>query len=141
MKKSLLAIVIILTIMGFYFISIYSFALNADRVGGIELRKGGGNRVELSQEEVSYLVNEINTLNFKIFNQATENDIDEIENKGPTAKFRLFVFDKNGNELADIRIFDELNISYVKEFDGSLSLGYHATNGTFDLVKLNILAE
>lgn len=64
---------------------------------GIELRKGGGDRVEFSQEEVSYLVNEINTLNFKIFNKATENDIDEIGNKGPTAKFRLFVFDKNGN--------------------------------------------
>ena len=110
-------------------------------MGSIEVRKNGAERIELSKEEVSYLVNELNDLKFKIFNEDLETTTDVAGYKGPQKKFRVFVFDKNGNELADIRVYDEKNISYVKEFDGSFSLGYHATNGELDLEKIASLME
>ena len=110
-------------------------------MGSIEIRKKGAERIELSQEEATYLVSQLNDLNFKIFNEDLEITTDEAGYKGPQKKFRVFVFDKNGNELADIRVYDEKNISYVKEFDGSFSLGYHATNGELDLEKIASLME
>ena len=110
-------------------------------MGSIEIRKKGAERIELSQEEATYLVSQLNDLNFKIFNEDLEITTDETGYKGPQKKFRVFVFDKNGNELADIRIYDEKNISYVKTFDGSFSLGYHATNGELDLEKIASLME
>ena len=136
MKKMALFIGIVVVVLGCYFISIYSFSLNEKIVGSIEVRKNGAERIELSKEEVSYLVNELNDLKFKIFNEDLETTTDVAGYKGPQKKFRVFVFDKNGNELADIRVYDEKNISYVKKFDGSFSLGYHATNGVLYLEKL-----
>ena len=141
MKKIALFVGFVVVVLGCYFISIYSFSLNEKIVGSIEIRENGAERIELSQEESTYLVSELNDLNFKIFNQDLEITIDAAGYKGPQKKFRVFVFDKNGNELADIRIYDEKNISYVKKFDGSFSLGYHATNGELDLEKIASLVE
>ena len=141
MKKIGLVLGIILVIVSCYVFSIYSFSLNETRVGSIELRKGGGERVVLSQVEVSNLVGEINDLKFKLGNKNLEIVEDEAGYKGPHQKFRIFVFDKNGKELADIRVYNEINISYVQEFDGSISLGYHATNGILDIEKLSVFSE
>ncbi|MDO4926571.1 MAG: hypothetical protein Q3980_13060 [Turicibacter sp.] len=141
MKKIALFVGIVVVVLGCYFISIYSFSLNEKVVGSIEIRKNGVERIELSEEEASYLVSELNDLKFKIFNEDLEITTDAAGYKGPQKKFRVFVFDKNGNELADIRVYDEKNISYVKKFDGSFSLGYHATNGVLDLEKLSSLSE
>ena len=141
LKKIGLFIGIIVVVLGCYFISIYSFSLNENIVGSIEVRKNGEERIELSKEEVSYLVSELNDLKFKVFNKDLETTTDAAGYKGPQKKFRIFVFDKNGNELADIRVYDEKNISYVKEFDGSFTLGYHATSGEFVLEKLSSLIE
>ena len=50
--------------------------------------------------------------------------------------------DKKGKELADIRIYDEINISCVKGYGaGTFNIGYHATNGVLDLEKLSSLSE
>ena len=50
--------------------------------------------------------------------------------------------DKKGKELVDIRIYDEINISCVKGYGaGTFNIGYHATNGEFDLEKLSSLIE
>ncbi|MDO4924191.1 MAG: hypothetical protein Q3980_00835 [Turicibacter sp.] len=141
MKRIGLFIGIIVVVLGCYFISIYSFSLNENKVGSIEVRKNGEERIKLSKEEVSYLVSELNDLKFRIFNEDLEITTDAAGYKGPQKKFRIFLFDKNGNELADIRVYDEKNISYVKEFDGSFSLGYHTTNGELDLEKLSSLVE
>ena len=141
LKRIGLFIGIIVVVLGCYFISIYSFSLNENKVGSIEVRKNGEERIKLSKEEVSYLVSELNDLKFRIFNEDLEIITDAAGYKGPQKKFRIFLFDKNGNELADIRVYDEKNISYVKEFDGSFSLGYHTTNGELDLEKLSSLVE
>lgn len=141
LKRIGLFIGIIVVVLGCYFISIYSFSLNENKVGSIEVRKNGEERIKLSKEEVSYLVSELNDLKFRIFNEDLEITTDAAGYKGPQKKFRIFLFDKNGNELADIRVYDEKNISYVKEFDGSFSLGYHTTNGELDLEKLSSLVE
>ena len=63
LKKMALFIGIVVVVLGGYFISIYSFSLNEKIVGSIEVRKNGAERIELSKEEVSYLVNELNDLN------------------------------------------------------------------------------
>lgn len=142
MKKIGLFIgIIVVVFLGCYFTSIYSFSLNEKRVGSIEIRKNGAERIELSKEEVSYFVGELNDLKFKLFNEDLKITTDAAGYKGPQKKFRIFIFDKKGNELADIRIYDETNISYVKTFDGSFSLGYHATNGTLDLEQLSLIAK
>ena len=141
MKKIGLVLGIILVMVSCYVFSIYSFSLNETRVGSIELRKGGGERVVLSQVEVSNLVGEINNLKFKLGNKNLEIVEDEVGYKGSHQKFRIFVFDKNAKELADIRVYNEINISYVQEFDGSISLGYHATNGILDIEKLSVFFE
>ena len=141
LKKIGIMVGIILVMLSCYIFSFYSFSLSETKVGSIELRKVGGERVVLSQVEVSYLIEQINDLKFKLGNKNLEIVEDEAGYNSPHQKFRLFVFDKNGNELADVRVYDEINISYVQEFDGSISLGYHATNGVLDIEKLSVFSE
>ena len=49
MKKIGLFIGIIVVILGCYFISIYSFSLNENIVGSIEVRENGAEGIELSK--------------------------------------------------------------------------------------------
>ena len=66
LKKIALFVGIIVLILGCYFISIYSFSLNEKVVGSIQVRENGLEGIELSKEEITYLVSELNNLNFKI---------------------------------------------------------------------------
>ena len=146
MKKIGLFIGIIVVILGCYFISIYSFSLNENIVGSIEVRENGAEGIELSKEEVSYLVSELDDLKFKISNKDFETTTNVKGYEYAPEKFRIFLLDKKGKELADIRVYDERNIACVKEFNtgyglGSFNIGYHATNGEFDLEKLSSLSE
>ena len=144
MKKIGLFIGIIVVILGCYFISIYSFSLNENIVGSIEVRENGADGIELSKEKVSYLVSELNDLKFKISNKDLETTKNAKGYEFAQEKFRIFVLDKKGKELADIRVYDERNIACVKGFNtgyGIFTIGYHATNGEFDLEKLSSLNE
>ena len=142
LKKIALFVGIIVLILGCYFISIYSFSLNEKVVGSIQVRENGLEGIELSKEEMTYLVSELNNLNFKISNKDLETTTNAKGYEFAQEKFSIFVRDKKGKELADIRIYDEINISCVKGYGaGTFNIGYHATNGVLDLEKLSSLSE
>lgn len=141
MKKIGLALGLVVLLIGGYLTTCYRFELNESQVGRIEIRSEGWERIPLSAEEASTLVHELNQRQFRLFSQDLKSETDEAGYTYPPTQFRLFVFDKQGNSMADIRIYDEKNLSYKKEIDGSFHFGYHATQGTLDLNELAALTQ
>lgn len=123
-------------------ISMGSFKLDEQQIGRIELSKEGSEGVELSSEAISYLVEEINQLSFKLFNKDLEVTTNDKGYEFAQEKFRIFVRNKKGKELVDIRIYDAHNIACVR-FLGPirLTIGFHATQRSLDLEALSILNE
>ena len=140
MKKILLFAGIVVVILGCYLTSIYSFRLHEQQIGSIELSKNGGDGIMLSKEETSDLINELNELNFKLFNKDLEVTTNDKGYEFAQEKFRIFVRNKKGTELVDIRIYDAHNIACVR-FLGPirLTIGFHATQRSLDLETLSAL--
>lgn len=142
MKKRLLGSGIIILCLIAGIASMYSFTLNEQQIGRIELSKEGSEGVDLSPEAISYLVEEINQLSFKLFNKDLEVKTTDKGYEFAQEPFRIFVRDNQGKELADIRVYDVHNIACVS-FLGPirLTIGYHATESSLDLEILRTLIK
>lgn len=94
LKKIAVFVGFIVLVLGCYFISIYSFSLNEKVVGSIQVRENGLEGIELSKEEITYLVSELNNLNFKISNKDLETTTNAKGYEFAQEKFSIFVRDK-----------------------------------------------
>ena len=104
------------------------------------------NEEENIENVVNYIIQKYAQYDYIVVNDGSKDRTAEIcKEKGyefAQEKFSIFVRDKKGKELADIRIYDEINISCVKGYGaGTFNIGYHATNGVLDLEKLSSLSE
>lgn len=136
MKKLGIIIGIIIMMSCFFLLSIYDFQLNEDKIGKIEVRTSTSERVPLSREESILLIDEINKLNYRLGSEGLKIEKDGAGYNSIPCLFNLFIYDKKGNPLASIGVYDEKNISYSKEFNGGLGLHYHATTGKLNLDTL-----